>query len=243
MRHLVLDAWSRRSSFLHQRDPRAKLIVLGAFLVAVGTARPLTPAAAAGYLLLLLVGMAASGLPFLPVLLRAGVVLPFAFTFAAVTALAGQREAAVALVARSYLSGLAAVLVIATTPMPRLLRALEWFRLPRMILLVVQFLYRYLFVMVEQAQRMRQAAGCRGGLGVGFFGRGSLRRSRARAAAGALAVLFGSSLGRAEGIHRAMLARGFQGRLPALAIERPAWSDGAFLLAAAAIPVALRIAG
>jgi cobalt/nickel transport system permease protein len=60
------------------------------------------------------------------------------------------------------------------------------------------------------------------------------RRERFRAAAGALAVLFARSYGRAEEVYRAMLARSFTGRFPAVATRRTGCADAVFLLAALA---------
>ena len=57
----------------------------------------------------------------------------------------------------------------------------------------------------------------------------------------ALAVLFARSYGRAEEVHRAMLARGFNGRWQPMTAPRFRASDGAFLLLAAAAPVAVRL--
>ena len=79
---------------------------------------------------------------------------------------------------------------------------------PVMLISVAQFLYRYLFVLFDQALRMKQAAACRGGL-------------RWDAASGAAAALFVSSQERATRIHGAMLARGFQGASPTL--DPPHW--------------------
>ncbi|MBZ5634214.1 MAG: energy-coupling factor transporter transmembrane protein EcfT [Acidobacteriia bacterium] len=71
-----------------------------------------------------------------------------------------------------------------------------------MLILVIQFVYHYLFVIAEQAQRMRWAALCRKGSQSGSF----------RLAAGLVGVLFARSWQRADGIYHAMLARGFRGR-------------------------------
>ena len=65
--------------------------------------------------------------------------------------------------------------------------------------------------------------------------------ARFRAAAGALAVLFARSYARAEAVHRAMLARGFEGRFRLLRVLRFGWADAAFLLLAAVAPVAVRV--
>jgi cobalt/nickel transport system permease protein len=203
-----------------------KTLVLLALLVALATTPAASPVAMAGYGALLLAGILAAGLPVGGVLLRAGVVLPFAGTFALISALSGDAARAWSLVAKSYLSAVAVLLLTGTTPLPQLLRGLESMRVPRLLVLVVQFIHRYLFVISEQAQHMRQAAACRGS-----FRRGAARRtSRFQAAAGALSVLFARSYGRAEAVHRAMLSRGFTGRFPLLAAPAVTASDWAFLL-------------
>ena len=65
---------------------------------------------------------------------------------------------AIALGEKSFLSGLAALLLVATTPLTDWTAALNAFRFPRTLILVIQFVYRYLFVIADQAQRMRHAA-------------------------------------------------------------------------------------
>src|SRR5262249_49560280 len=141
-------------------------------------------------------------LPFYSVLRRAALVLPFSASFALITWWSGDALRALALAEKSFLSGLAALLLVATTPLTELLPALEKIGVPRPLVLVIQFLYRYLFVLSEQAQHMRLAALCRKGTGKQGF----------HAAAGALGVLFARSSERADGIYRAMLSRGFTGR-------------------------------
>jgi len=135
----------------------------------------------------------------------AAAVLPFALCFAFASALAGDSARAVWMVIRAYLSAFAPLLLIATTPMPEMIAGLEWLHVPRFLLQVMQFLYRYLIVLVEEANAMRQAGSARGG---------SLGTLRFRQAAAAAGVLFARSYARAEAIHRAMLSRGFEGRLP-----------------------------
>jgi cobalt/nickel transport system permease protein len=123
---------------------------------------------------------------------------------------------------------------MATTPLVKLMSALDSLHVPGPLLLVIQFLYRYLFVVSEQAQHMRLAAHCR---------RGSSRRTLAgfHAAAGAVSVLFARSWERADGIYHAMLARGFTGRFPALDPVRFSWRDAVFLCGSAAASLAVRL--
>ncbi len=235
MRHAVVDEWSRRSSPLHRRDPRVKSAALLVFLAAVATTHanfallgPLYLAFAAG-------GFLWARLPLGGALARAAVVLPFSAAFAGAAALAGDPQRAVLLAAKSYISATAVLLLVASTPLPALLRGFEGLGAPRFLLTVAQFLYRYLFVIWEEALQMRLAAASRGGAG-------RPRGPRFRAAAGALAVLFARSHARASDIHRAMLARGFTGHFSLLEEPRLGAADALFLLPAAALPLALRVA-
>ena len=163
-------------------------------------------------------------------------VLPFSLAFAAVTALAGDTPRAVMLVVKSYLSAAGVLLLVSTTPLPELLRGMEMLGAPPFLVMVAQFLYRYLFVISEEAQNMRVAGASRGATLRSLAG----RAARFRAAAGALAVLFARSYARAGDIHRAMLARGFEGRFRLPSARRFGWADAAFLLAALLLVVSIR---
>lgn len=229
MHHVVVEQWSRARSPLHRREPRAKLGALLAFLIAVSTSDARAQPAFAAYAVLLGAAILASRLPAAALLRRAALVLPFSATFALITWWSGDPWRALALAEKSFLSGLAALLLIATTPVTDLMRGLEALRVPRMLILVIQFLYRYLFVISEQAQHMRLAAASRSGW-------------RFRSAAGALAVLFARASERADGIYRAMLARGFSGRFPAFSRPHFHTADVVFLCASVSASAAIRLA-
>jgi cobalt/nickel transport system permease protein len=238
LHHVVVERWSRGASPLHARDPLAKLAALAAFLIAVSTTPARAQMAFAGYAALVAAAMAGSRLPLGGLVRRAALVLPFSATFALITWLSGEPGRALALAEKSFLSGLAALLLIATTPLTPLLAALESLRMPRLLILVVQFLYRYLFVISEQAQHMRLAAQSRH---PGGWFQGSARRRGFAAAAGALSVLFARSWERADGIYRAMLARGFNGRFSTPERLHLHLADAAFIAGAVAACVAIRV--
>ncbi len=229
MRHVLVESWSRRTSALHRRDPRAKSAAAVVFLVAVATAHSSLPALAAAWFMLLAAAILWARLPLGRTLLRAAMVLWFAGVFAILSWLAGDPARALALLLKSYLSALAVLLLVGTTPLPVLLDGLERMGAPGFLLMVVQFLYRYLFVIFEEARVMRQAGASRGGASF-------------RAAAGALAALFARSYGRAEEIHHAMLARGFAGEFRTLEPLRFRRADALFMLAASLAPVLVRLA-
>jgi cobalt/nickel transport system permease protein len=238
LRHAILDSWRQRTSFLHDRDPRAKLVVLLGFLVLMAGSGPRAGWWNVADVFLLLSGILAAKLPVFRVLKQAAAVLPLAFCLALSSWLAGDPARAGAYVAKSYLSALAVLILLGTTPMPRLVRALQALRTPPFLLMVAQSIYRYLFVISEEAQRMRMAALSRGSgfaLGLGW-----------RIAARSVAVLFTRSYARAGRIHQAMLARGWTGNdsgapFPPLG-SRLSWSEGAFAAAALAAPLAARVA-
>jgi cobalt/nickel transport system permease protein len=233
--HVLVDQWSHGSTPLHRRDPRAKILALLAFLVVLAT----TPAYAALTLsidaALLLAGILIAGLPAWNLLLRAMAVLPFSLTFGLISWLAGDHVRAIGLVEKSYLSTVSVLLLVGTTPLPALLNGLESLGAPRLLVLVAQFLYRYLFVISEQAQHFRLAAACRQGPPRKH------QRSRFRAAAGALAVLFARSYYRAEGIHRAMMSRAFSGRFRLLRPLRFRTMDAVFTALIAAFLILVRV--
>ena len=235
MHHVLVDRWSRGASPLHALDPRAKILALLVFLVVLAT----TPADALLPLgidaALLAAGILIANLPLGNLMLRGTVVLPFSLTFGAISWLAGDRLRALGLVEKSYLSTIAVLLLVGTTPLPLLLSGLERLGTPRLLILVSQFLYRYLFVISEQAQHMRLAAASRQGDSRRH------RRSKFRAAAGALAVLFARSYYRAEGVHRAMIARAFAGHFSLLNPLRFRLADGFFTVAVAAFLVLVRV--
>jgi len=231
--HLVIDRWSRGTSPLHQRDPRAKVAALLVFLVALSTTPPPAQAAFAAYAILLLLAARLARLPIRGLAGRAALVLPFSATFALLTWWSGDSLRALALAEKSFLSGLAALLLVGTTPLTGWTAALESWHAPRMLILVIQFVYRYLFVIAEQAQRMRWAALCRGSHGStsGSF----------RLAAGLVGVLFARSWQRADGVYHSMLARGFRGRFVPAPSAPFRGSDALFLSACMAGCLAIRI--
>jgi cobalt/nickel transport system permease protein len=198
------DHWSRLPGWLQQSvDPRTKIASAFVLLLGVALARPSSFTAslrfgAAAVALLAFLALS-SRLPFLGLLRRALLVLPFALVFAAVTAWSGDPQRAVLLLVKTLISASTAILLAASTPLEDLLAALARLGAPPFFLNVVLLLYRYLFVFAEQAQRMRFAAAARGAT-----------RSLP-AVAGNAAVLFARAQERAARIHQSMLARGFRG--------------------------------
>jgi cobalt/nickel transport system permease protein len=183
-------------------DPRASLLLLLAYLIALST----LPVGANLSLLLFavipLLLIFLTGSPATQMLSKAAYVLPFSFAIAAVALVKGQTAAAVFFLFRSYLSILAVVLATHLVTTLEILRAMERLGAPRFLIIVTEFLLRYLEVLRREADSIRLAALCRGATHNRLI------------AASTLGMLFVRSLERSTGIHNAMLARGFRGQIP-----------------------------
>jgi cobalt/nickel transport system permease protein len=233
LRHARIERWSQGSSVIHQRHAGVKILAILVFLICIATLTQRNLTTCVFYAVLLVTGTLAASLPLLSILRGAAVVLPFALGFAAVSLLAGDPGRAVMLVVRGYLSSFAALLLIATTPMPELIAGLEWLHTPTFLLQVMQFLYHYLTVLAAEASSMRQA---------GLARAGSIRALRFRQAGAAAGVLFSRSWARAQAIHRAMISRGFEGNIPNFRHTRLKTADAGFAVLTALLVTTLRIA-
>ncbi len=119
------------------------------------------------------------------------------------------------IVVRSWLSVQVAILLVATTQFPDLIHALEHLRLPRMLITVIAFLYRYIFVLSDEVLRLLRARQARSAVLPGQSGGGTVFW-RAKIAGNMVGQLFLRSYERSDRIYNAMLARGYQGHLRTL---------------------------
>ena len=110
---------------------------------------------------------------------------------------------------RSWLSVQSAILLTATTTFPDLAHGLRHLRLPQILIAIFSFMYRYLFVLVEEAERLIRARAARSALPSGSTP--PPLRWRAGVAGNMVGQLFLRSYERSERVYQAMLARGFQG--------------------------------
>src|SRR5204862_5694470 len=94
---------------------------------------------------------------------------------------------------KASIGTLSAVLLGATTSFPDVLHGLERLRAPKLLVLIAAFMYRYLFVIVEEVQRMRAALAARG-----YAPRHALQ---AQAIGRVATALFLRSYERAERVH------------------------------------------
>ncbi len=116
---------------------------------------------------------------------------------------------------RSWLSVQIAILLVATTQFPDLIHALEHLRLPKMLVTIIAFLYRYMSVLSDEVLRLMRARQARSAILPKQKGGGSLLW-RARTAGNMVGQLFLRSYERSDRIYYAMLSRGYSGHLRTL---------------------------
>ena len=120
----------------------------------------------------------------------------------------------------------AALLLVATTSFPGVCHALRRLRVPAPFVSQLLFLYRYLFVLMEEAMRIVRAREMRS-----FGSRGTGIKVVVRL----IGTLFIRTMDRAERVYHAMLSRGFQGDIPSLERTRAGAADWASLAALVAL--------
>jgi cobalt/nickel transport system permease protein len=103
---------------------------------------------------------------------------------------------------KSVICLLTVILVSNTTPFSEILRVLRRVRVPALLITTIALMHRYLFVLVEESERMRRARLSR------TFAR--TRRFRWHSLSTVLGQLFVRASERAERIYDAMCARGWK---------------------------------
>lgn len=244
---LSMEEASRRRSPIHELDSRAKVLLTLFFVALVASfPRQATSRLLPFFLFPFLIASAAGiGLRFVARRLLAP--LPFVLLLALPLPLL-EREPAAALLGlpvsggllaltsillRYVLTASAAVILVATTGVAGIASALRSFHVPRAFATQLLVLFRYLFVLADEALRMDRGRRQRS------F---SARRMRLSLAGPFLGTLLLRSWDRADRVHRAMKARGFDGYLPDPRPARFAAREALLVLGGAALLVFFRLA-
>lgn len=247
MKHGFLDKYSDLSSPLHAFSATAKVIVFLALIIVCVTTAPTAYLSFAGYLAFLAVCLGVSHVPVIHVLRRSLVVLPFlamaALSIPFFSRAAEARNAATGahpgwivfqgIALKSFISVASLILLSATTPFPSFLSALRKLRTPRVLISLMSFTYRYLFLMIEEFERMVRARDAR------CYGGGWLWQTKV--VGRMVGTFFVRSYERAERVYHAMTSRGFDGRVPVEDARPMGAKDYLFVLLSIGFLVGCRI--
>jgi cobalt/nickel transport system permease protein len=257
----MLDRYQAGASLVHRLEPRVKVVLTILFIIS-NVALP--DGAWLAFLLawgMLLLSSALAGLGYGYLLRRSFVALPFALAaISAIFTLPGQplfawmlgpwrlvaTDAGLirfsSIVMRSWLSVQMAILLTATTQFPDLMHALRHLRVPKMLVAIVSFMYRYLFVLIDEATRLLRAREARSARLNPSHGGGSLAW-RARIAGNMAGQLFLRSYERSDRVYNAMLARGYAGQFLTLNPHIMRQRDWVVLLLAIVVLLLIQLVG
>jgi cobalt/nickel transport system permease protein len=249
MHHAHIDKFAYQDSPVHRLDSRVKFIVVLVFTALVIS----LPRASVSILACYAVGpfaiLVLAGIPLRFVFKHILLVSPLVLILALSCPLYDRTPVSVAfglfvwnttvgwmrcftILGKFTVTMLALIALVSTTRFNDLLTGLQRLGLPRLLVIQLGFLYRYIFVLIDRAHRiLRARAGRR------------LRRLKFKdelqVAAAMLGSLFIRSINDAEHINIAMQARGFDGNWRTLSKLQVRRCDLLFLLAAAVFMMAL----
>ncbi len=229
-----IDQLSYKDTFVHRLDPRAKLIATLFFLFTVISFSKYEIAALLPFFLYPMLLMTIGEIPFMFILRKVILVSPFAVFIGIFNPLLDTGEVMIngLAVSAGWISFLSimlkftltvstALLLIATTSFPGVCHGLRRLGLPSLFVSQLSFLYRYIFVLMEETMRIVRARNMRS---YGERGKGMKVFVRI------VGTLFMRTVERAERIYFAMLARGFQGDMPMLKRFRIKTADVIFIV-------------
>ncbi len=229
-----LDSLSYGESIVHRLDPRSKLLATVAFVLVVVSFPRYEVIALLPLFFFPIIMAILADLPIGFVVRKLAIVSPFAifigifnplldrqvFFELGPLAITGGWLSFGSVMIRFVLTVGAAIILIATTSFPGVCAALERLRVPRLFVVQMMLLYRFIFVLVEESLRLMRAMNLRR-----FRGKGPHIRLFVRL----LGTLFLRTMDRAERVYWAMRSRGFDGEIRVLKRSTFGGRDLAFL--------------
>jgi len=208
-----LDRYGRRESICHRLPARLKLF-LSLAVVVTAVSVPVERWPIQGVLFsLVFVGHSLARIPMGYLGRRLAIFVPLVFMLS-ISVPASQGFAAgwgimVAILFRSTVSFVTVLWLVNVMPFDQLLLTLRKLWVPDLLVATLAFMYRYFFVLWDELERMRVARRARrfGSIGLWF---------RWKTSAQMIGMLLIRAMERAERVHGAMCARGWDGRVRTL---------------------------
>lgn len=211
-----LDLLAMRQTAVHRLDPRAKVLTTLCFIICVVSFGRYEISAMLPFLAYPAILMSAGDLPGGYILRKILIVIPFALIIGIFNPLFDRQVimqlgpldiwggwlSCGSILLRAVLTTSVAIILVAVTGFPSICEAFEKLGMPKVFAVQLLFLYRYIFVLTDEAVRTSRARQLR------TFGR---RGFDIRQFGSMIGHLLLRTWDRAERIHMAMLARGFAG--------------------------------
>ncbi len=208
-----LDRYGRRQSICHRMPAIAKLL-LTLVVVGIAVSIPIDYWPVQGVLgCVILLGHTLARIPISYVVRRLAIFLPMLFVLSLSLPMSQGFQTGwdlmLSILFRSTLSFLAAIWLINVMLFDQLLITLRRLWVPEVVIAILAFMYRYIFVLWDELEKMRKAREARS------IGTSSLR-VRWKIAAQIVGMLLIRAMSRAERVHGAMCARGWDGHVRTL---------------------------
>ncbi len=241
-----LDSLSYGETFIHRLDSRTKLLATMAFIVTVVSFPKHEITGLIPFFCFPIMLVSLANLPIGFLLSKLVVLSPFALligifnplldrqvmVYLGSFAITGGWVSFGSLMIRFVLTVGAALILIATTSFPGVCGALERLKVPKIFVVQLMFLYRFIFVLTEEALRIVRASSTRN------FGKKAVS---VKLFVRLLGNLFLRTVDRAERVYWAMCNRGFDGEIRMLKRSRFGGRDIAFLSASVALFILFRV--
>jgi len=216
-----LDSLSYKDTFVHRIDPRIKIIVSIVFILFVVSFPKYEISSLMPFFIYPVFLLTAGNIPFNAIAKKVLFISPFALFIGIFNPLldtaviltpfgipvSGGWLSFFSIIVKFMLTVSSALLLIAVTSFPGICEALGRMKFPKIFVIQLLFLYRYIFVLLDVTLRMFRAREARS-----FGKKGKEIRNFIRL----ISVLLVRSLERAERIYQAMLSRGFRGEIRVL---------------------------
>ncbi|MEN8152425.1 MAG: energy-coupling factor transporter transmembrane component T [Acidobacteriota bacterium] len=206
MKHSFWDNYSTIKSPVHKISPGIKLITafLLLMILAVLPYRYLLWGAPA-ITVFLLISTLISKIPLIPTLRRILIILPIVVPVILINSvfMTNGGKNSLVLAIRSFLSIFTLIILISVTKFSDILRTLRSWHFPKILLMILSFMYRYFFLLTDELEKMVRATKMRWGKRSGL--------KVIKVYGQILGILFIKSYIRAERVYHAMVMRGFNG--------------------------------
>jgi cobalt/nickel transport system permease protein len=221
MHHAHIDKFAYQDSLIHRLDSRMKFIVVLVFTAVVISLPRTSPAILACYAVGPFAVLVLAKVPLRFAFRHVLLVSPFVLVLALSCPLYDKTPVTVAfgpfiwqsslgwmrcfaILAKFIVTMLALIALVSTTRFNDLLTGLQKLGLPKLLIIQLGFLYRYIFILIDRAHHILRARAGRKLRNLGF-------KAELKIAAAMLGSLLIRSIDNAEHINIAMQARGFDG--------------------------------
>lgn len=206
-----IDSYSDIDAPYQRLDARIKIIVTLAFVVIMALSVKDIPLRVIPFFLFIMILAVMARLSPKVLLRRTLPAVPFFFFAALVLGFSKGSEAAVAAFLKGFLSVLSVIILVSTTRFSNLLKGLEGLNLPTLLVSLISFVYRYLFIIADEYGHIKIARESRN-----FGGN---KRWQWKTIGHSVGTLFLHSYERGDRVYSAMVARGYDGNIRTLGMQ------------------------